>query len=106
MLGSGYSCCLASVVRIRIASRHILRRGAWLSKWAVAGGIYSGERLKSAAERSEVGWSDLFGVFTTVGLSTLQPPNSEADLSPNANRWWRASGYRCPLQSETAPPLL
>ena len=39
-LASGYSFCLASVVRVGIGSRHILWRGASQSKMAVAGGIY------------------------------------------------------------------
>jgi len=37
---SGYISWAASVVRRRIASHHVLWRGAWLSKWAIAGGIY------------------------------------------------------------------
>ena len=36
----GYSGCRASEGRSGIASRHDLWRRAWLSKWAVAGGIF------------------------------------------------------------------
>jgi len=39
-LVSGYSCCLPSVVRFRIASRNIPWRSASLSRWTIAGGIY------------------------------------------------------------------
>lgn len=39
-LVSGYSCCLPSVVRFRLASQNIPWRSASLSRWTIAGGIY------------------------------------------------------------------
>ena len=114
---SGYSCCFASVVRSVIASCHIPCRSAWLSKSAVAGGIYfwrtspvtasllafgmiscASRRHDESPEGTGIRWTGLFA-FTVLAVSLTKSdikrevgyhlrPQSEALVIKNVNLCW------------------
>jgi hypothetical protein len=50
--------------------------------------FYFAQRLRSAAERSEVGWSGWFGDFIAVRHSTLLNQKRVEVESPNASYRW------------------